>query len=51
VSVRNRYFEKVPLKYFKTFVLEEGPTDERSLKKRLEKPGPGLERLAGLVAV
>jgi len=50
LSVRNRYFEKVPLKYVKTFVLEDGPTDERSVKKRLECPGPGLEKLAGLLA-
>jgi translation initiation factor eIF-2B subunit delta len=49
VTVRNRYFEKVPSKYFKTFVLEDGPADERSLKRRLERPEPGLEKLAGLL--
>jgi translation initiation factor 2B subunit (eIF-2B alpha/beta/delta family) len=49
-TVRNRYFEKVPLKYIRTFVLEDGPADERSVKKNLERPRPGLERLAGLLA-
>jgi len=45
VSVRNRYFERVPLKYFKTFVLEDGPADARAVGRRLEKPGPGRSAL------
>ena len=49
VTVHNRYFEKVPLKYVRTFALEDGPADERSVKKRLEKPGPGQATLVDLL--
>jgi len=48
VSVRNRYFERVPLKYFKSFVLEDGPADAPEVGRRLGSPGPGhaaLERV------
>jgi translation initiation factor eIF-2B subunit delta len=53
VVVRNRYFEKVPLHYFKQIVLEDGPADGRSVRRKLEKPGPGLvllERMLGEAA-
>ena len=50
VVVRNRYFEKVPLKYFAKFALEDGISDAGAVSRRLEKPEPGLERLAGLLA-
>jgi len=49
VTVRNRYFEKVPLKYIAKFALEDGPGDGRTIAGRLERPGPGLEKLAGLL--
>jgi len=45
VAVRNRYFEKVPLKYFKAVALEDGPADGRAVGQRLEEPGPGLAAL------
>jgi translation initiation factor 2B subunit (eIF-2B alpha/beta/delta family) len=49
VTVRNRYFEKVPLKYVKTFVLEDGPGDARAVGRRLETPGPGMAALERLL--
>ncbi len=49
VTVRNRYFERVPLKYFRTFALEDGPADAREVVRRLEKSGPGLSALGLLL--
>jgi translation initiation factor 2B subunit (eIF-2B alpha/beta/delta family) len=50
VTVRNRYFEKVPLKHFRAFAIEEGTVDAKGIARRTERAGPGLERLAGLLA-
>lgn len=50
VGVRNRYFDKVPLKYFKTFVLEDGPAPAPEVVRRLERPGSGLMLLERILA-
>jgi len=50
VTVRNRYFEKVPLNYFRCFAMENGTVDAKEIARRTEMAGPGLERLAGLLA-
>jgi translation initiation factor eIF-2B subunit delta len=50
VVVRNRYFEKVPLKYLAKFALEDNISDGGTIRRKLEKPEPGLDKLAGLLA-
>lgn len=51
VTVRNRYFEKVPLKYFKSFVLEDGPANQEAVRRRLAAPAPGLARLERILSL
>ncbi len=50
VSVRNRYFERVPLNYFKNIVLEDGPADGRAVGRRLEKPQADLTALERILS-
>ena len=49
VTVRNRYFERMPQKYIKTTAMEDGPCKSEDIFRKLEKSGPGLEKLAGLL--
>ena len=50
VAVRNRYFERVPLKYVRTIAMEDGPCKKEDVARKLEKAGPGLEKLAGILS-
>jgi methylthioribose-1-phosphate isomerase len=50
VKVRNQYFERVPLKYIKTIAMEAGPCNKEDISRKLEKAGPGLEKLAGILS-
>ena len=49
VRVRNRYFEKVPLKYIGRFLMEDGPCTSKDVASRAAEEGPGQKRLAGLL--
>jgi translation initiation factor 2B subunit (eIF-2B alpha/beta/delta family) len=49
VKVRNLYFERAPLKYIKTIAMEDGPCKKEDIIRKLERSGPGLEKLAGLL--
>jgi len=50
VAVRNRYFEKVPLKYIKKLALEDGPADAGAVRRALDGTAPGLARLERLLS-
>jgi methylthioribose-1-phosphate isomerase len=51
VTVRNRYFERVPQKYIRTFAMEDGPCKTEDIARKLEKMAPGMEKLAGILGI